>query len=209
MRRPVRFVLCHPACGSHVEANNESELLTLAWLPLEELLKRNLHRLQTQGRFVPANAIADCYQRVVEMIPPNLTNIESDNSTSKAIEEHLVAIASPSAGGRGPRRPDNRRPGATFRYTLTKHRLIQKEYPRNNAGNPYSNQRRNNPNRNAGRYGRGRGPGRGNQRRRHNDGINNARRFGGDDRNRSDRNLGSQPPDQDDGPPRSRMRYNN
>lgn len=188
-RRPVHFILCHPEHSDANDANNESELMTLPWLPLEELLKRNLHRLQTQGKFVPANAIADCRQRVEAMLPQNKPNI-GDN---KWIEEHLVAIASPSAGGRG--RTDNRRP--TFRYVLTKHRLVQKEYPRNDARQNY---RPNN-------QGRGRFNGRG--RGRYNDGRGRGR-YG--DRTREGpssggyRNRDRPPPN--DAPPRARRKIN-
>jgi len=218
-RRPVHFILCHPAYGSDDGAdgttNNESELMTLPWLPLEELLKRNLHRLQTQGRFIPAFAIADCCQRVAGMIPTNVAaNAGNDGPGNKRIEEHLVAIASPSTGGRGPpRRNDNRRPGATFRYSLTKHRLVQKEYPRHNDTrySSSSNQRQNHQNRNSNRYNDGRDPRHGNQGRyTNNDNTDNRRRYDGEDNNGGYRNQGRPlPSDKEDAPPRARRRYNN
>ncbi|OEU17451.1 hypothetical protein FRACYDRAFT_237869 [Fragilariopsis cylindrus CCMP1102] len=62
-RRPVKFILCHPEYSDR----NDGELLTLPWVPLDELLKRNLYRLQSQGRYIPAFAIADCCQRVTAM----------------------------------------------------------------------------------------------------------------------------------------------
>ena len=221
-RRPVHFVLCHPeheSCDVD-DRNNEPEsgLMTLPWLPLEELLKRNLHRLQTQGKFVPANAIVDCCQRVEAMIPSNFSEPKSDGTyDSKMIEKHLVAIASPCFGGRGPRRHDNRRPGATFRYLLTKHRLVQKDYPRNDAVHSSKNYRQNNHNRNfGGRYNEGRGNGRGGRGRgrgnqgRYNDRASNSRIYDGDggNSNGGDRNQGRPPPNQEEAPPRVRRRYN-
>eukprot|EP00535_Pseudo-nitzschia_heimii_P010005 CAMPEP_0197179422 /NCGR_PEP_ID=MMETSP1423-20130617/4376_1 /TAXON_ID=476441 /ORGANISM="Pseudo-nitzschia heimii, Strain UNC1101" /LENGTH=447 /DNA_ID=CAMNT_0042629333 /DNA_START=346 /DNA_END=1686 /DNA_ORIENTATION=+ len=132
-RRPLHFIVCHPTCSRQgaSDADNESELLTLPWLPFEELLKRNLNRLQSQGRFVPSNAIADCCQRVTALIPVNIAKSGSTQARNKIVEEHLVAIAT---GGRGPHRHGNRHPTPSFRYSLTKHRLIQKEYTRNNDG---------------------------------------------------------------------------
>jgi len=208
-RRPVRFILCHPVYGSRGadDTNNNSELVTLPWLPLEELLKRNLHRLQTKGRFIPANAIADCCQRVAAMIPADITKAGSDGVNNKMIEEHLVAIASPSTGGRGPRRNDNRRPNATFRYALTKHRLIQKEYPRNNAGNSSSNHRQNNQSRNSRRHNAGKDPRCENQ-SRYNDRTNNRRRYGDEDSNGGYLRQGQQSPYQEDAPPRVRRKCN-
>ena len=199
-RRPVHFILSHPV---HEETpSSESELTTLPWLPLEELLKRNLHRLQTQGKFVPANAIADCRQRVAAMIPGSKPN----SGDSKWIEEHLVAIASP-AGGRG--RNDHRR--QTFRYVLTKHRLVQKEYPRNDARPNYRPQGRggrfaNGRGRGRGRYNDGRGRGRG----RYSDRTNTGGRgyYGSSDGGY--RNQARPPPTMrdDDAPPRARRRFN-
>mmetsp|Transcript_3690 Transcript_3690/g.8809 ORF Transcript_3690/g.8809 Transcript_3690/m.8809 type:complete len:543 (+) Transcript_3690:91-1719(+) len=210
-RRPVHFILCHPDHGSHDAdgGNNESGLMTLSWLPLKELLKRNLHRLQTQGKFVPANAIADCCQRVEAIVPPYVLKHGSGDTSygNQSIEQHLVAIASPSPGGRGPRQHGNRRPSAPFRYFLTKHRLVQKEYPRKEY-------RQNNYDRNSGgRYNGGRGRGRGNQGRfRDNTENNRMRRYdggsGGDERNGGYRNQLRPPPNQEDVPPRARRRYN-
>ena len=186
-RRPVRFILCHPAYGSDTGAGNapkESELMTLPWVPLEILLKRNLHRLQTQGRFIPANAIADCCQRVTAMIPADVQKTASEKTNDKLlIEEHLVAIASPSNGVRNPPRRDNRRPGPTFRYSLSKNRFIQKEYPRNEARRPPPNQ----PNRNYRRYDDQRGSRRGNQ-SRHNDRSQLKRKYDGNDTDRDNLN---------------------
>eukprot|EP00533_Pseudo-nitzschia_delicatissima_P011985 CAMPEP_0197267646 /NCGR_PEP_ID=MMETSP1432-20130617/3710_1 /TAXON_ID=44447 /ORGANISM="Pseudo-nitzschia delicatissima, Strain UNC1205" /LENGTH=456 /DNA_ID=CAMNT_0042732617 /DNA_START=199 /DNA_END=1566 /DNA_ORIENTATION=+ len=211
-RRPVHFILCHPGQGSRDDdgGSNESGLMTLPWLPLKELLKRNLHRLQTQGKFVPANAIADCCKRVEAMVPPYVLKRGSDETYgNQSIEAHLVAIVSPSPGGRGPRQHDNRRPSAPFRYFLTtKHRLVQKDFSRKDY-------RQNNYDRNSGgRYngGRGRGRGRGNQGRHSDNSGNNRRRYdgsGGDDeRNGGYRNQLRPPPNQEDAPPRARRRYN-
>ena len=209
-RRPVHFILCHPAygnCGVE-DSNNESELITLPWLPLEELLERNLHRLQTQGKFVPANAIADCCQRVEAIVPMNIVRAGNDRTNHKRIEEHLVAIASPFSRGRGTRHHENRRPDTTFRYSLTKHRLIQKEYPRNDAGYSSSNRTRqnNNQNRNPRRFNGG-DHRRGNQ-RRYDDRTNNRIGYGGEDNNEGYSNQRHQRPDQEDAPPNARRRYN-
>jgi hypothetical protein len=162
-RRPVHFVLCHPGyCGN---SNKESELLTLPWVPLEELLTRNLHRLQKQGRFVPANAIADCCERVERMIPATFFDDSSGSPGLKNVEEHLVSIGSPCNTYRGPpRRNDNRRPNNApqYRYSLSTHRLIQKQYPpRNEKGQPSHRQQQhpNNRNRQPRNYNEGRGPG--------------------------------------------------
>ena len=154
-RRPVHFIICHPEYDNPDDSGgNEAELLTLPWVPLEDLLKRNLHRLQTQGRFVPANAIADCCQRVTAMIPTDFATGSNDGSGGdyKNVEEFLVAIASPSTTGRGPRRNDQRRPNASFRYILSEHRLIQKQYPRNDEAFRSSNPRQNDRNRNPRNY---------------------------------------------------------
>eukprot|EP00536_Pseudo-nitzschia_multiseries_P007175 jgi/Psemu1/239991/estExt_Genewise1.C_1650046 len=151
-RRPVRFVLCHPGHGSRKvndSGNNEPELLTLPWVSFDELLKRNLYRLQAHGRFIPANAIADCQERVTAMVPRNLFD---DAGYSKNIEDHLVSIASPGYG-----RNDNRRFKPSFRYSLTTYRLVQKQYPPNAQGYP-SHQRRNNRNHGGNRYNGERGP---------------------------------------------------
>jgi hypothetical protein len=208
-RRPVRFILCHPVYSSRNDddTDSQSELITLPWLPLEELLKRNLHRLQIRGRFVPANAIADCCQRVTSIIPASMRQSRRDGSITKMIEERLVEIASPSTGGRGGHRHDNRRPNATFRYSLTKHRLIQKEYPRNNVGRSSSNQRQNNQNHNFHRNNEGSDSRRRNQ-NRYNDSTNNRRRYGGEDGNMDSRHQGRRPPDQEDAPLRSRRKRN-
>mmetsp|Transcript_11328 Transcript_11328/g.32632 ORF Transcript_11328/g.32632 Transcript_11328/m.32632 type:complete len:523 (+) Transcript_11328:106-1674(+) len=150
-RRPVRFVLCHPGQGNLrvSNADSESELLTLPWVSFDELLKRNLQRLQTQGRFIPANAIADCQERVVSMVPSNLF---ADTSNSKSVEEHLVSIASPGYG-----RNDNRRFKPRFRYSLTTYRLVQKQCPSTSQRHS-SHQRRHNQNHSAQGYCSERGP---------------------------------------------------
>jgi hypothetical protein len=144
------------------------------------------------------------------MIPANVAaKAVNVGPRNKMIEEHLVAIASPSTGGRNPRRHDNRPPSATFRYSLTKHRLIQKEYPRNNndTGNSSSsNQRQNNQNRSSHRNNEGRDTRHGNQ-NRYNDRADNRRRYDGEDSNGGYRNQGRQPPDQVDAPPRARRKY--
>lgn len=208
-RRPVHFVVCHPIYSrpDAKDANNETELLTLPWLPLEELLKRNLHRLQSQGRFIPANAIADCCQRVTSLIPANIPKPESAGTGSKMIEEHLVAIASASTGGRGLHRHDDRRPTPSFRYSLTEHRLIRKEYIRNNDTSKSSNYRPNNDNRNYRNRNEGRDR-RNEGRDRYDNMSNNRRRYGGEDHNGGDRYRRHQPPCQDNAPPRSRRRHN-
>jgi len=207
-RRPVHFILCHPAYSSRGEddIDSESELITLPWIPLEELLKRNLHRLQIRGRFVPANAIADCCQRVTAMIPANMPKSRRDGANTKMIEERLVEIASPSTGGRGGHRHDNRRPNAAFRYSLTKHRLIQKEYPRNNVGRTSSNHRHNNQSHNFHKNNEGSDSRHRNQ-NRYNERTNNRRRDGEDD-NMDSRYQSHRPPDQEDAPPRSRRKRN-
>lgn len=162
-RRPVHFILCHP--GYKGNSNKESELLTLPWVPLEELLRRNLHRLQKQGRFVPANAIADCCERVERMIPVTFFDDISGSPGLKNVEEHLVSIASPCNTSRGPpRRYDNQRSNNVpqYRYSLSTHRLIQKQYPpRNENRQPSQRQRQhpNNRNRQPRNYNEGRGPG--------------------------------------------------
>ena len=167
-KRPVHFIVCHPAYSSYGNSGNSecddddnatsnhqpaaADLMTLPWLPLETLLQRNLYRLQAEGRYIPANAIADCCQRITAMIPPNLSTNSNDERT---VEKHLVAIASPSSNGRGRggrgrgrhnhhyhhrdnNRQQQRRPNNTlFRYSLTKHRLIQKENSSNNTYNSH------------------------------------------------------------------------
>ena len=169
-KRPVHFIVCHPAYSSYGNSGNSEcddddnatsnhqpaaeDLMTLPWIPLETLLQRNLYRLQAEGRYIPANAIADCCQRITAMIPPNLSTKSNDERT---VEKHLVAIASPSSNGRGRvgrgrsrgrhnhhyhhrdnNRQQQRRPNNTlFRYSLTKHRLIQKENSSNNTYNSH------------------------------------------------------------------------
>ena len=177
--------------------------MTLPWIPLEDLLKRNLHRLQTQGRFIPAFAIADCCQRVTAMVSPNVAaGNDGGDGVYKSVEEVLVTMASPSTNtGRGPRRNDQRRPNATFQYILTKQRLIQKQYPRNNAGHPSSNSRQNNLNRNTRNYDEGRQP-------RPRDQNQNNNNNNGKDSNGSYRHQSRQHPDQEEPQSRSRRRYN-
>ncbi|VEU45030.1 unnamed protein product [Pseudo-nitzschia multistriata] len=141
-RRPVRFVLCHPECSKGTDddsSKNESTMLTLPWLSLESLLKRNLHRLGTEGRFIPSNSIADCRERVATMIPGSFFKPARDTGQKKKnVEEHLVSIASPGSGRNG-----NGRYKPSFRYVLTTYRLIQKEYLRNDKGHFSSAQRQN------------------------------------------------------------------
>lgn len=207
-RRPVHFIVCHPTYSSDDanNANDDSELMTLPWLPLKKLLKRNLHRLQSQGRFIPANSIADCCDRITALIPANITKSKSAGVSNKVIEEHLVAIASDSTGGRGPRRNNNRRPTPSFRYSLTKHRLIQKEYTRNNTRTPSSHCRPSDDSRNYRRNNDG--TGRRNQGRgRYEDRSNNRIRYDGEDRSGGDRRQRHQPPYHDNMPPRSRRKY--
>mmetsp|Transcript_16377 Transcript_16377/g.33476 ORF Transcript_16377/g.33476 Transcript_16377/m.33476 type:complete len:528 (-) Transcript_16377:61-1644(-) len=146
LSRPVRFVLSHPGYGNRGVDNSsddESKLLTLPWVSLEDLLKRNLHRLQKEGRFIPAFAIADLYQRVPTMVPRNFFESSDDTGRDMNIEKHLVSIASPGSG-----RNDNGRSRPLFRYLLTAHRLVQKQYPQNNKGYPSTRQRQTNQNRN-------------------------------------------------------------
>jgi len=136
--RSVHFVLCHPEYSSC----DGSNLLTLPWVPYDKLLMRNLHRLQSQGRYIPANAIADCCQRVTALIPPNSPTDLNLNPNN--VEQLLVGLASPSTNGRkntysNRQRNDSKRTGANFRYILTNDRLIHKQYPRQN-----NNQQNNN-----------------------------------------------------------------
>ena len=147
-RRPVKFILCHPEYSDR----DDGELLTLPWVPLDELLKRNLYRLQSQGRYIPAFAIADCCQRVTAMIPPNslattATATANSDSNPNNVQQFLVGLASPSnTGGRQQNTNNNRqrnnnqkRSGASFKYILTKHYLIQKQYPKQNNQHNYNN----------------------------------------------------------------------
>ena len=140
--RPVRFVLCHPGHGDS-GVDDDSKLLTLPWVPLEDLLKRNLHRLQKEGRFIPAFAISDLYERVPTMVPRAFFEFGDDTGRDSNIENHLVSIASPGSG-----RIDNRRSKPSFRFVLTAHRMVQKQYPQNKRGDSLSRQRQSNQNRN-------------------------------------------------------------
>jgi hypothetical protein len=152
-RRPVKFILCHPEYGGDCD---DGELLTLPWVPLDELLKRNLYRLQSQGRYIPAFAIADCCQRVTAMIPPNFVAATTNPAAATAsdsnpnpnnVQQFLVGLASPSnTGGRQQNTNNNRqrnnnqkRSGASFKYILTKNHLIQKQYPKQHNQHNYNN----------------------------------------------------------------------
>ncbi|MGK3744559.1 MAG: hypothetical protein ACI8RD_009536 [Bacillariaceae sp.] len=143
-RRPVKFILCHPEYGGDCD---DGELLTLPWVPLDELLKRNLYRLQSQGRYIPAFAIADCSQRVTTMIPPNFiaatttTAATTSDSNPNNVEQFLVGLASPqhNVHNNRQRNSNQKRTGASFKYILTKHHLIQKQYPKQNNQHNYNN----------------------------------------------------------------------
>jgi hypothetical protein len=150
-RRPVKFILCHPEYGDR----DHGELLTLPWVPVDELLKRNLYRLQSEGRYIPAFAIVDCCQRVTAMIPPNSVAVTAtaaaaataSDSNPNNVQQFLVGLASPSnTGGRQQNTNNNRqrnnnqkRSGASFKYILTKNHLIQKQYPKQNNQHNYNN----------------------------------------------------------------------
>mmetsp|Transcript_23226 Transcript_23226/g.24735 ORF Transcript_23226/g.24735 Transcript_23226/m.24735 type:complete len:480 (+) Transcript_23226:43-1482(+) len=143
-KRSVHFVLCHPEYSSY----DGGSLLTLPWVPFDNLLMRNLQRLQSQGRYIPANAIADCCRRITALVPPNSPT--DSNLNPNNVEQFLVGLASPSTNGRNNphqnrQRNDSNRTGVNFRYILTKDRLINKQYPRqnNNQQNNNTARRRN------------------------------------------------------------------
>ncbi|KAG7347497.1 hypothetical protein IV203_016202 [Nitzschia inconspicua] len=140
-RRPVRFVICHPALTNEKEPSQaaiDAKLLTLPWVSLSDLLKRNLKRLQETGRYIPAFAISDCCSRVQSLVTIN--RVEGIDT----VEQRLVSLASPSfVNGNNGRRPQQQRHTPTFEYVLTEHRLIQKIYPQIQQGRANGNRRSN------------------------------------------------------------------
>jgi energy-coupling factor transporter ATP-binding protein EcfA2 len=121
--RRVRFVLCHPFLdsGEKVAVATESPLITLPWIDLLDLLKRNLKRLKTTGRYIPAFAIADCCKRVESLVTIN------EAEGSHTVEQRLVSLAQPSFVNGYEGKQQRRNP--TFKYALTSDNLIQKIFP--------------------------------------------------------------------------------
>mmetsp|Transcript_8034 Transcript_8034/g.19419 ORF Transcript_8034/g.19419 Transcript_8034/m.19419 type:complete len:535 (+) Transcript_8034:83-1687(+) len=108
-KRPVHFVLCHPTWKL------EDDKYNIPWVELSTLLSRNLQRLEATGRYIPANSIADCCQRIQDQLIP------SDCKSSGDVEQALVHQSTQPV-----RRHDKPLP---FRYRLTREHLIHKEYP--------------------------------------------------------------------------------
>jgi hypothetical protein len=129
-RRPVHFVICHPslACGEKQGVTTESSsLITLPWMDLSDLLKRNLKRLKKTGRYIPAFSIADCCKRVESLVPIN------DANGLQTVEQRLVSLASPSFDN-ACKDGKQQRSAPPFKYALTKHHLIQKIFPQSRRG---------------------------------------------------------------------------
>jgi hypothetical protein len=127
VRRPVRFVLCHPAISSEEksQAANNAKLHTLPWIALPDLLNRNLKRLQETGRYIPAFAVADCCRRVESLVIIN--EVEGIDT----VEKRLVSLASPPFmnGNKVGRHPQHQQRAPPFHFALTDQHLIQKIYP--------------------------------------------------------------------------------
>ncbi|CAJ1945529.1 unnamed protein product [Cylindrotheca closterium] len=110
--RPVHFVLCHPTWKLE---EDDKQQHNIPWVEFSTLLSRNLKRLQATGRYIPANSIFDCCQRIQDQLIP------SDCKSSWDVEQALVYQSTQPV-----RRHEKPLP---FRYRLTRDRLIQKEYP--------------------------------------------------------------------------------
>lgn len=104
--RPVHFLLCHPTWKL------ENDKWNIPWVELSALLERNLQRLATSGRYIPANAIADCCLRIEKQLIP------SDCESPWDVEQALVFQSTQPV-----RRHEKPLP---FRYFLTRERLIRK-----------------------------------------------------------------------------------
>jgi hypothetical protein len=131
IKRPVRFVLCHPNIQKERDNDDDdASLITLPWVELPELLGRNLKRLKKTGRYIPAFAIADCSQRVTTLL-----TAEDHDTEDRAVEKKLVSLASPlpppskqnsngRGNGRGNLRHQNQPP--IFKFVMNEQGLIEK-----------------------------------------------------------------------------------
>ena len=132
-KRPVRFILCHPGIQREQDAGVDAPLITMPWVDLPELLKRNLKRLKKTGRYIPAFAVADCSQRVESLVTVR------DDTENGAVEKRLVSLGSPppprqnfaNCRGNG-RHHQQRNQQPPFRYVLNDQGLIQKIFNNNN-----------------------------------------------------------------------------
>jgi hypothetical protein len=120
-RRPVRFVLCLPFIDGGEVAAIESPLITLPWISLSDLLRRNLKRLKKTGRYIPAFSIADCCKRVESLVTIHQTE------GFHTVEQQLVSLASPPFVNRYDGKQQRRRTSA-FKYTLSTQHLIRKKF---------------------------------------------------------------------------------
>jgi hypothetical protein len=87
----------------------------LPHLPLHELLRRNLQRLATCGKYIPANAIQDMVQRVDELVGNTTSTLSSSRNNNDATttlflqaDQLLVTKATPPRGQEGFRLLSNR-----------------------------------------------------------------------------------------------------
>lgn len=106
-RRPVHIFLASPDAP-------------LTSLPLSVLLARNLQRFSESGKYVPATAIAECLQRVDGLFAQT---IQMD---AFGKEQYLVYLAEPPHHRN--HYNNNNNATSTYRYRLTRNRLIQKEF---------------------------------------------------------------------------------
>lgn len=105
-RRPVHICLSSPDGP-------------LPSLPLSELFVRNLQRFSKSGKYVPAMAIAECWQRVNALVA------QTKDMDPLSKEQYLVELAEPPHNRN--HNNNNNATTSTYRYRLTRNRLIQKE----------------------------------------------------------------------------------
>ena len=119
VRRPVRFLICAPPTA----IGDEQGLPVpphIPWSSLSVLLLRNLRRLAQTGRYIPAISIAECCNRVEELVG-RAASTSNQPISPFGIEQRLVALSRPQTRDRRP---------AEYYYQLSSHRLICKQYPK-------------------------------------------------------------------------------